>query len=30
MAPIHYFRYWKIKYPIIDKLKDDLAASENY
>ena len=21
MAPIYYFRYWKIKYPILDKLK---------
>jgi hypothetical protein len=21
MAPIHYFRYWKLKYPILDKLR---------
>jgi hypothetical protein len=24
MAPIHYFRYWKLKYPILDKLRSDL------
>jgi hypothetical protein len=23
MAPIYYFRYWKIKYPVLDKLKDE-------
>ena len=23
MAPIYYFRYWKLKYPILDKLKTD-------
>jgi hypothetical protein len=27
MAPIYYFSYWKIKYPILDKLKDDPGAA---
>ncbi len=26
MAPIYYFRYWKIKYPILDKLKAEPGA----
>lgn len=26
MAPIYYLRYWKFKYPILDRLKDDPAA----
>lgn len=26
MAPIYYFRYWKIKYPILDKLKAEPNA----
>ncbi len=28
MAPIYYFRFWSIKYPIINKLKDDPRASK--
>jgi hypothetical protein len=27
MAPICYFRYWKIKYPILDKLKAEPKAA---
>jgi hypothetical protein len=27
MAPIYYFRYWKIKYPILDKLKAEPNAA---
>lgn len=27
MAPIYYFGYWKIKYPILDKLKAEPAAA---
>ena len=27
MAPMYYFRYWKIKYPILDKLKAEPAAA---
>ncbi|WP_165075721.1 hypothetical protein [Paludisphaera rhizosphaerae] len=26
MAPIYYLRYWRFKYPILDRLKDDPAA----
>ncbi|MCA9175736.1 MAG: hypothetical protein KDB14_14725 [Planctomycetales bacterium] len=26
MAPIYYFPFWAIKYPVLDKLKDDPAA----
>jgi len=28
MAPIYYFRFWSIKYPILDKLKDDPNATK--
>ncbi len=27
MAPIYYFRYWRIKYPVLDKLKAEPGAS---
>jgi hypothetical protein len=27
MAPIYYIRYWKIKYPILDKLKTEQAPA---
>ncbi|MGD2179501.1 hypothetical protein [Lusitaniella coriacea] len=27
MAPIYYFRFWSIKYPILDKLKDNPNAT---
>lgn len=27
MAPIYYFLYWKIKYPVLDKLKADPGAT---
>jgi hypothetical protein len=27
MAPMYYFRYWKIKYPILDKLKAEPNAA---
>ena len=27
MTPIYYFRYWRIKYPVLDKLKAEPGAA---
>lgn len=28
MAPIYYMQYWKIKFPVLDKLRDDPGAAD--